>query len=199
MAMPIEQCFAALAARRTDELVVTSAGNSSEVWWEITRETDLTFYLEASMSLSTMFAAGIALSYPDTRVWAFLGDGAFIMNTGLLFVERQLALPNLVSIIVANRCYGATNVVDLPMGADIDFAAMARAAGIPNVHRFDAVETLQDDFDAAFRRPQPTTVVLELAPPHRHYEFSALRRTRAEVPFRPRARTPVRSQGLAMT
>ena len=170
MAMPIEQCFSALAARRTDELVVTSAGNSSEVWWEITRETDSTFYLEASMSLSTMFAAGIALSYPDTRVWAFLGDGAFIMNAGLLFVERQLALPNLVSIIVANRCYGATNVVDLPIGADIDFAAMARAAGIPNVHRFDAVETLQDDFDAAFRRPQPTTVVLELAPPHRHYE-----------------------------
>jgi sulfopyruvate decarboxylase subunit beta len=170
MAMPIEQCFAAIAARRTDELVVTSAGNSSEVWWEITRETEQTFYLEASMSLSTMFAAGIALSYPDARDWAFLGDGAFIMNAGLLFVERRLALPNLTSIIVANRCYGATNAVALPMGAEIDFAAMARAAGIPNVHRFATVEELQDDFDAAFRKPQPTTVVLELEPPPRHYE-----------------------------
>jgi sulfopyruvate decarboxylase subunit beta len=170
MAMPIEQCFAAIAARRTDEIVVTSAGNSSEVWWEITRETDQTFYLEASMSLSTMFAAGVALSYPDTRVWAFLGDGAFIMNTGLLFVERQLALPNLVSIIVANRCYGATNVVGLPMGSDIDFAAMARAAGIPNVHRLETVENLQTDFATAFLTPQPSTVVLELEAPQRHYE-----------------------------
>jgi sulfopyruvate decarboxylase subunit beta len=170
MAMPIEQCFATIAARRTDEIVVTSAGNSSEVWWEITRETDQTFYLEASMSLSTMFAAGVALSYPDTRVWAFLGDGAFIMNTGLLFVERQLALPNLVSIIVANRCYGATNVADLPMGSDIDFAAMARAAGIPNVHQLETVENLQTDFAAAFLTPQPSTVVLELEPPQRHYE-----------------------------
>jgi thiamine pyrophosphate-dependent acetolactate synthase large subunit-like protein len=170
MAMPIEACFAAIAERRKDEIVVTSAGNSSELWWEQTGETESTFYLEASMSLSTMFGAGIALSYPDARVWAFLGDGAFVMNAGLLFVERQLALPNLVSIIVANRCYGATGAVDLPFGSDIDFAAMARAAGVPNVHRFDSLEDLGKNFDAAFRQPSPTTIVLELDPPQGHHE-----------------------------
>jgi sulfopyruvate decarboxylase subunit beta len=170
MPMPIEACLKTIADRRADEIVVTSAGNSSEVWWEITRDTDSTFYLEASMSLSTMFAAGIAMSYPDARVWAFLGDGAFVMNTGMLFVERQLALPNLVSIVVANRCYGATNKVDLPLGSEIDFAAVARAAGIPNVRRFDTVDQLQRDFDAAFRSALPPTVVLELEPPQRHFE-----------------------------
>ena len=170
MAMPIEACFAVLANERRDEIVVTSAGNSSEVWWELTREVESTFYLEASMSLSTMFAAGMALAYPETRFWAFLGDGAFVMNPGLLFVERELALNNLVSIIVANRCYGATGAVDLPLGKDIDFAAIARAAGIPKVHRFGSVEALRGGFDAAFRTSQPTTVVLELEPPSRHYE-----------------------------
>ena len=170
MAMPIENCFAVISEQRVGEIVVTSAGNSSEVWWEITREIESTFYLEASMSLSTMFAAGIALSYPDTKVWGFIGDGAFIMNPGLLFVERELALPNLVSIIVANRCYGATGALSLPMSTDIDFAAIARAAGIPNVHRFDSLVNLKANFDAAFRSAQPTTVVLELDPPERHYE-----------------------------
>ncbi len=170
MAMPIEACFGVLARERRDEIVVTSAGNSSEVWWELTRELESTFYLEASMSLSTMFAAGMALSYPNTRFWAFLGDGAFVMNPGLLFVERELSLPNLVSIIVANRCYGATGAVDLPLGTEIDFAAIARAAGIPNVHRFASVDALRNGFDAAFRASQPTTVVLELDPPERHYE-----------------------------
>ena len=170
MAMPIEACLSVLAHERRDEIVVTSAGNSSEVWWELTREVESTFYLEASMSLSTMFAAGMALAYPQARFWAFLGDGAFVMNPGLLFVERELALPNLVSIIVANRCYGATGAVDLPLGADIDFAAIARAAGIPNVHRFASVEGLKTGFDSAFRASQPTTVVLELDPPSRHYE-----------------------------
>lgn len=170
MAMDIEECFAEIAAKRGDEIVVTSAGNSSEVWWELTRDLEATFYLEASMSLSTMFASGLALSYPKTRFWAFLGDGAFVMNTGMLFVERQLALPNLVSIIVANRCYGATGRADLPMGAEIDFAAIARAAGIPNVHRFESVESMKAGFDDAFHAEVPSTVVLELNPPQRHYE-----------------------------
>jgi sulfopyruvate decarboxylase subunit beta len=170
MAMDIERCFAEIAEARGDEIVVTSAGNSSEVWWELTRDLEATFYLEASMSLSTMFAGGLALSYPKTRFWAFLGDGAFVMNTGMLFVERQLALPNLVSIIVANRCYGATGRADLPVGAEIDFANVARAAGIPNVHRFESVESMKAGFDAAFRADRPSTVVLELNPPHRHHE-----------------------------
>ena len=60
MSMRIEDCFRVIATRWRDELVITSAGNSSEVWWETTRDLDKTFYLEASMSLSTMFAAGIA-------------------------------------------------------------------------------------------------------------------------------------------
>jgi thiamine pyrophosphate-dependent acetolactate synthase large subunit-like protein len=170
MAMPIEGCLKVIADERRNEIVVTSAGNSSEVWWEITHELDSTFYLEASMSLSTMFAAGMALAYPETRFWAFIGDGAFVMNTGLLFVERELALTNLVSIIVANRCYGATGAVELPSGAEIDFAGMARAAGIPNVHRFESVAALKSGFDAAFRTRQPSTVVLEVDAPTRHYQ-----------------------------
>jgi thiamine pyrophosphate-dependent acetolactate synthase large subunit-like protein len=170
MSMAIEDCFAVLASRWSDELVVTSAGNSSEVWWETTGDTDKTFYLEASMSLSTMFAAGIAMGYPDTRVWAFLGDGAFVMNAGLLFVERELALSNMVSIIVANRCYGATDSVELPNSRAIDFAGMARAAGIPRVFRFTSIEELEAEFNQAFRGTGPTTVVLELDPPARHYE-----------------------------
>lgn len=170
MAMPIEPCFAALAAHWRDEIVVTSAGNSSEVWWETTRDLDRTFYLEASMSLSTMFTAGLAISYPELKFWAFLGDGAFVMNTGLLFVERQLALANMRSIIIANRCYGSTDAVSLPNGTDIDFAAMARAAGIPNVYRFAALTEMEANFEQAFRADGPTTIVLELDPPTRHYE-----------------------------
>ena len=54
-------CFRALARHRTDQIVVTSAGNSGQAWWAATRDTEATFYLDASMSLSTMFASGLAL------------------------------------------------------------------------------------------------------------------------------------------
>src|SRR5262249_62180719 len=80
MSFPIESCMTLLAKRRHDEIVVTSAGNSSEVWWETTRDLDATFYLEASMSLSTMFAAGLAMGYPEARLCAFFDDCAFVMN-----------------------------------------------------------------------------------------------------------------------
>jgi len=71
------ECFRAIARHRTDELVVTSAGNSGQAWWAATRDAEASFYLDASMSLSTMFASGLALAMPEQKVWAFMGDGAF--------------------------------------------------------------------------------------------------------------------------
>ena len=59
--MRFEDCFRLLHERLKTELIVTSAGNTSELWWEISRETERVFYLEASMSLASLFAAGIAL------------------------------------------------------------------------------------------------------------------------------------------
>ena len=37
----------------TDQLVVTSAGTTSEIWHAETHDTERVFYLEASMSLSS--------------------------------------------------------------------------------------------------------------------------------------------------
>src|ERR1700730_6669368 len=103
--MHFEACFRLLAERLKDEIIVTSAGNCSELWWELTHETERVFYLEASMSLASLFAAGIAMGSRHRTVVAFSGDGAFCMNPGMLMVERQLALPNLKHFLVANRCY----------------------------------------------------------------------------------------------
>ncbi len=51
--MNFEACFRLLADRLKDEVIVTSAGNCSELWWEITGESERVFYLEASMSLAS--------------------------------------------------------------------------------------------------------------------------------------------------
>ena len=135
--MKFEDCFALLTARRTDELVITSAGNASELWWTLTGDTESTFYLEASMSLASMFAAGIARGLPSARVWAFSGDGAFAMNPGMLMVEREMALPNMTHFLVSNRVYGATSNGPVPNRTDNNYAGMARAAGLENVYEFE--------------------------------------------------------------
>ncbi len=155
-----------LARHRKDEIVITSAGNSGQAWWAATRDIDATFYLDASMSLATMFASGLALARPELKFWAFMGDGAFCMNPGMLMVERQMNLPNLTHILLSNRAYGATSNAELPNVRDNDYAAIARAMGLERVFEFKDIEALDRDFPgvAASNRSGHTFVVLELEP-----------------------------------
>ena len=160
--MNFEQCFRYLADRLRDEVIVTSAGNCSELWWEITGETERVFYLEASMSLASLFAAGIALGSRHRTVVALSGDGAFCMNPGMLMVERQLALPNLKHFVMANRCYGSTNELPMPFSEFVDYAAMARASGIERVHEFATLEGLAQALDEILAVPGYVFTVLHV-------------------------------------
>jgi sulfopyruvate decarboxylase subunit beta len=173
------ECFRFLASRRTDQLVVTSAGNSGQAWWAATRDSERSFYLDASMSLSTMFASGIAAALPQQRVWAFMGDGAFCMNPGMLMVERQMNLPNLTHLLVSNRAYGATSNARLPNVEANDYAAIARGCGLTRVHSFASIAELERGFDAAMpaKAADHTLVVLEVEP------FSAEEQKLEQPPF----------------
>jgi sulfopyruvate decarboxylase subunit beta len=162
--MNFTQCFEFLTGRLRDEIVVTSAGNCSELWWELTHETERVFYLEASMSLASLFAAGIAMGSRHRTVVAFSGDGAFCMNPGMLMVERQLALPNLKHFLVSNRCYGSTNELAMPFADDVDYAGMARAAGIERVYAFSTLDGLTQALDDVLLVPGHVFAVLDVEP-----------------------------------
>ena len=172
-------CFRAIARHRTDEIVITSAGNSSQAWWNVTRDSNASFYLDASMSLSTMFASGLALAQPNMKVWAFMGDGAFAMNPGMLMVERQMNLPNLTHFLVSNRVYGATSNAGLPNFRDNDYAAIARSMGLERVFEFRNIDALDRDFPTvkAANTPGHTFVVLEVEP------FSDVEQKMEQPPF----------------
>ena len=158
--------FRILAKHRRDEIVVTSAGNSGQAWWAATRDTEATFYLDASMSLSTMFSSGLALARPELKIWAFMGDGAFCMNPGMLMVERQMDLPNLAHILVSNRVYGATSNAGLPNYKDNNYAAMAQSMGLERVFEFNDLAVLERDFPRAVggNNSGHTFIVLEVEP-----------------------------------
>lgn len=161
MTMEYTASFEYIASRQTDELIVTSAGYASRTWRAITGDQERVFYLEASMSLSTMFATGLAQGLPDNRVWAFMGDGAFAMNPGTLMVERLLNLPNMTHILVSNRCYGSTFEVPIPYGDHADYAMIARGFGIERVYSIDSLDALAEKFDEAFIAPGYSLVILE--------------------------------------
>ena len=159
-------CFRYLASRRSGQVIITSAGNSGQAWWEASRDSEGSFYLDASMSLSTLFGCGLAIAQPSLKIWAFMGDGAFCMNPGMLMVEKQLSPPNLVHFLVSNRSYGATSNAALPNRMQNDYAAIARGMGLTRVFTCDTIEALQRDFDAIENPATPahTFVVLEVEP-----------------------------------
>jgi sulfopyruvate decarboxylase subunit beta len=165
--MNFEACFRFLAERLKDEIIVTSAGNSSELWWDITHETERVFYLEASMSLASVFAAGIALGTERTVV-SFNGDGAFCMNPGMLLVERQLALPNLKHFVISNRVYGSTNDLGHPFGELMDYAGIAKACGIERIYDFATLQGLVQGLDDMIKAPGYAFAVLRVDPLGRH-------------------------------
>lgn len=162
--MKLRECFEYIAGRWQQELVILSAGNCSEMWWEVTRDTERAFYLEASMSLASVFGAGIALGVPKAPVWVFSGDGAFCMNPGMLMVERQMKLPNLKHFLVSNRCYGSTYEIRLPNASANDYATIARGMGIERVFQFDSIDGLKREFDGAIAAPGHAFVILEVEP-----------------------------------
>jgi sulfopyruvate decarboxylase subunit beta len=168
--MRFQDCFEYIAKRWTNELVITSAGHTSEMWWHVTHDTERTFYLEASMGMTSTMAAGLALGVPSTPVWVFTGDGGFAMNPGMLMVERQLNLPNLKNFLVSNRCYGSTSEVPVPNFDRTDYAAVARGFGIERVFAFDSAEALARDFEHAVLAEGHTFIVLEVEPAGRRLE-----------------------------
>jgi thiamine pyrophosphate-dependent acetolactate synthase large subunit-like protein len=112
-----------------------------------------------------MWASGLALARPELKIWAFMGDGAFCMNPGMLMVERAMNLPNLTHILVSNRAYGATSNAALPRD-DNDYAAIARAMGLERVFAFDALDALDCEFAGVVggNVRGHTFVVLEVEP-----------------------------------
>jgi len=162
--MKYQEAITFIASRWKDELVVTSAGTTSELWYAETGDTERVFYLEASMSLSSVFACGIAQGVPEIPVWVFSGDGAFCMNPGMLQVERQMDLPNLKHFMLSNRVYGSTSNVPLPGRVDNDYAAIARGFGVERVYSFGSMNELTGKFDEAVNDSGHTFIHIEVDP-----------------------------------
>ena len=111
-------------------------------------------------------ATGLRVARPELKIWAFMGDGAFCMNPGMLMVERQMNLPNLTHFLVSNRVYGATSNAGLPNVGSNDYPAIAHAMGLERVFEFRTLEALERDFATvmAANVAGHTFVVLEVEP-----------------------------------
>jgi phosphonopyruvate decarboxylase len=88
------------------------------------------------MGGASALGLGLALARPDRWVVVFDGDGSLLMQLGSLVSIAGAAPPNLTHVVFNNGVW-FENMVNLPVpgNGQTDYAGMARAAGIPDVHR----------------------------------------------------------------
>jgi thiamine pyrophosphate-dependent acetolactate synthase large subunit-like protein len=159
--MKRDQCFRALARHVTDEIVV--ATYSSAVDWLDLGERTLNYFSIGAMGLDSSHALGLALGRPDRRVICLQGDGSLLMNLGCLLTIAAAAPPNLVHFVVQNGTYEANGGHPIPQ-PQVDFAAMARAAGFAQVHDFADLANFEQQAGHVIRQPGPVFATLRVEP-----------------------------------
>jgi sulfopyruvate decarboxylase subunit beta len=127
-----------LAAHRGERIVVTTM-SAVGVWPQFS-DTALDFaYIPSSMSQGPALGLGLALARPERGVVVVNGDGCMLMSLGsLVTVANHPA--NLYLLILDNGLYEVTGGQPTAGTGHVDFAAMARAAGIWRVYAFDAID-----------------------------------------------------------
>ena len=135
------QCLKILAAHVTDEIVVATYSSATD--WMAINDRPLNYFAFGAMGLASSHGLGLALGRPDKRVIVLDGDGSLLMNLGTLVTIGAVAPKNLIHLVGHNGTYEANGGHPIPNKA-VDFAAIARAAGIQACYGFSEIS----DFEA---------------------------------------------------
>jgi sulfopyruvate decarboxylase subunit beta len=158
MTMRRDDALRALAELRRDEIVVATYQAAFD--WLRIAPSPLNYVSVGAMGQASSHALGLALGLPHRKVIVLDGDGSLLMNLGTLVTIAAAAPANLLHFVCENGCYEANGSHPLP-GA-VDFPEIARAAGIPHVAAFDALEDFTAALPGLLRQTGPGFVALRV-------------------------------------
>jgi len=158
-----EQVVRPLAARRTNEIVVTTMGAVRA--WDRVSGHDLDFAnVDGAMGHAADLALGLALACPHRRVVCLNGDGSMLMCLGTLATIAQSGVRNLTLVILQNGTYEITGNQPVPASATIDYAAIARACGIARAAAFDDPRAFEAAVPELLEGEGPVVAAVALEP-----------------------------------
>lgn len=174
--------FRAVAARRTNEVVVTTM--TATLQWPLVSTHPLDFdFLAFGMGHASDFGLGVALARPERKVIVWKGDGGLLMSLGSLVTMARYGPPNLMVLLLENRAYEMVGGQPLP--PDVDFVGLARAAGLEGggsegsgrVERWETLDEVDRRLPAVLTEPGPHFVSIpvtnsEPLPPVSHTDHA---------------------------
>lgn len=132
MPMTHRAALEVLAACRGEHIVITTHG-SVDLWVPFS-DTPLDLaYVPAAMGHAPGLGHGLALAQTRHGVVVVCGDGHLLMNLGCL-VTLAAHPANVYLIVIDNGVYEVTGGQPLPGLGEIDYAGLARAAGIERIY-----------------------------------------------------------------
>jgi thiamine pyrophosphate-dependent acetolactate synthase large subunit-like protein len=151
------EMFRALAARRTDEVVITTM--TATLQWPLVSSHPLDFdFLAFGMGHASDFGLGLAMARPERKVIVLKGDGGLLMSLGSLVTMGRYGPPNLLVLLLENRSYEMTG--GQLFASDVDFVTLAHGAGIEKVERIEDLEGFEAELPRLLTEPGPHFVVI---------------------------------------
>ena len=168
-----------VASLRREEIVVATMGSARE-WPKLSSHTRDLHYLPSAMGQAPTLGLGLALAQPSREVIVFNGDGCMLMNLGCLVTIAACGAINLTLIVLENGIYEVTGGQRTAAGAlegnarGVDFAALARAAGIKSTFDFDDLDRWRQEAADVLRSAGPRFICLHVAPVGADYQLPTM-------------------------
>src|SRR5262245_61226951 len=161
--MAKDELLGPLARLRGDALVVTTMAAVRAWGRHSTSELDFAS-ADSAMGHAADLALGLALGRPERKVVCLNGDGSMLMSLGSLVTIVESGARNLVLFVMENRTYEITGNQPVPGAGTVDFAALARGAGIKRVYVFDTADDCSRRMPEVLEGAGPVCVVAHVAP-----------------------------------
>ncbi len=156
-------CLKILAEHITDEIVVATYSSGTD--WMAINDRPLNYFAFGAMGLASSHRLGLALARPEKRVIVLDGDGSLLMNLGTLVTIGAVAPKNFIHFVGHNGSYEANGGIPLP-NKGVDFAGVARSAGIKSCHTFTDIESFKAEIGTILNAEGPVfaDLVIEQGP-----------------------------------
>lgn len=158
--MKRDKALEIIAAEYPDGIVVSVYQSAFD--WLAIRPHPLNYVGVGAMGQASSHGLGLALGCPDQKVVVLDGDGSLLMNLGSLVTVAQAAPPNLIHFVSFNGIYEVNGRYPLPGGRNVDFCALAAAAGYSRTYHFSELDDLEARITEVFEGDGPVFVVLEV-------------------------------------
>jgi len=134
-------------------LVVTSIGNNSYFWAELTDREATLFH--STLGMCTPAAFGLAMALPRRKVLALDSDGNLILNLGVLGTIANENPTNLTVLVMDNGNYLGSHKKEPGMrtatGGKMKLQEVAKGCGIASAHLIQDAATFREVPDEAIR------------------------------------------------